>query len=84
MDLDSLKQAARLVTGAKQTLKAIQAGKAKHVFLARDAEERVLRPLLEISEARNVPVSFVEQMEDLGKACGIKVKAATAAILHED
>ncbi len=84
MDIDCLKRASRFVTGTKQTLKAVQNEKVKHVFVARDAEERVLRPLLEMCAGKNVPVSYVEQMEELGKACGIKVKAATAAILSDE
>jgi large subunit ribosomal protein L7A len=84
MELDSLKQAKSIVTGTKQTLKAVQTGKAKCVFVARDADERVIRPVLDMCEEKNVPVSFSEKMEELGKACGIKVKAATAAIVSED
>ncbi|MBS4021494.1 MAG: ribosomal L7Ae/L30e/S12e/Gadd45 family protein [Dethiobacter sp.] len=84
MELDSLKQAKSIVTGTKQTLKAVQTGKAKRVFVARDADERVLRLVLDMCEEKNVPVSFAEKMEGLGKACGIKVKAATAAIVSED
>lgn len=83
MELDCLKVAGRVVTGMKQTIKAVEAGKAERVFLARDAEERVQRPVLELCTRMSVPVSFVERMEDLGKACGIKVSAATAAILQE-
>jgi len=83
MDLDSLKKA-NYVTGTKQTLKAIQAGKAKHVFVAGDAEERVLRPILVACTENVVPVSSVGTMDDLGRACGIKVKAAAAAALSPE
>jgi large subunit ribosomal protein L7A len=84
MNLDCLKNAQHYVTGAKQTLKAIQSGKASHVFVAADAEERVLRPILESCTERAVPVSSAATMVDLGKACGIKVKAAAAAVLSAD
>ncbi len=81
MDLDALKTADRYVTGTKQTLKAVQAGKASRVFVAGDAEDRVLRPILAACAEKAVPVSRVESMDALGKACGIKVKAAAAAVL---
>lgn len=81
MGLDYLKQSERFVTGSKQTLKAIETGKAERVVIARDAEERILRPILEKCTQHNVPVSYADSMEELGKACGIKVGAAMAAVL---
>jgi len=83
MDLDHLRQSSLVVTGMKQTVKAVQNGRAQQVYLARDADERVQRPVLEACAKMAVPVSFVDYMADLGKACGIKVGAATAAILLE-
>lgn len=84
MDLEKLKQARHAVTGTKQTQKAVDCGKARHVFIARDADERVTRPILEVCEQKVIPVTLVETMDELGKACNIKVSAATAAIVLDD
>ena len=84
MSLESLKQARHMVTGTKQTQKAIECGKARHVFIARDADERVIRPILEACEQKEIPVTMVETMDELGKTCSIKVCAATAAIVLND
>lgn len=81
MDLEVLKQAEQIVTGTKQTLKAVNNGQAQRVYIARDADERVVQPILSACSAHNVPVSYVDTMAELGKACQIKVKAAAAAIL---
>ncbi|HZK25884.1 MAG TPA: ribosomal L7Ae/L30e/S12e/Gadd45 family protein [Oscillospiraceae bacterium] len=84
MDLEVLKQAQQTVTGTKQTIKAVNSGQAENVYLARDADERVVQPIITACSANNVPVSYVESMAELGKACQIKVKAAAAAILRTD
>lgn len=78
-----LKTAKRTV-GAKQTLKAVQGGQAKEVFVARDAEERVVRPILDLCRLNGVRITEVDSMAELGKACSIEVGAAVAAILEND
>lgn len=78
-----LKTAKRTV-GAKQTLKAVQGGQAKEVFVARDAEERVVRPILDLCRLNGVRITEVDSMAELGKACSIEVGAAVAAILEDD
>lgn len=79
--LDALRNARRKAVGVKQTLKAVQSGEAKAVFLAADADEHVLRPLRAALSKRAVQVYEVESMKELGKACKIDVGAAAAAVL---
>lgn len=76
-----LKNASKVV-GAKQTLKALQQQKARTVFIAKDAEQHVLRPILESCTKAGVEVIEVETMAGLGQACGIQVSAAVAAIIE--
>lgn len=81
---ERLRTAKRRIVGTKQTLKAVQAGAAAIVYVAKDAEERVLRPLrAELANSR-CEVVEVESMQLLGRMCGIDVGAAAAAILEED
>lgn len=84
MNLEVLKQAQQIVTGTKQTIKAVNSGQAQNVYIARDADDRVVQPILSACSAYSVPVIYVESMAELGKACQIKVKAAAAAILLTD
>ncbi len=68
------------VVGTKQTIKALENGEAQKVFIAKDAEEKVARPVASLCEESNIEPYYVESMLQLGKLCGIKVKAAVAAI----
>lgn len=83
MPYDRVRSAKKKVTGAKQTIKAIEKGIAKAVFVAGDAEERVIKGVVELGRAHKVPVIEVESMAELGRACGIQVGAASAAIIEE-
>ncbi len=83
MQLERLKAAKQKTVGLKQTLKAVEKGQAKIVFIADDAEQHVTRPLLKLCSEKAVPVEAVASMEELGKACSIEVGAATAAVLQE-
>ncbi len=80
---DRLAGARVKTVGTKQTLKALQKGQAKLVYVARDAEERVVRDLLKLCRDMNVEVVYADSMAKLGQACGIQVGAASAAVLEE-
>lgn len=82
MTLDDLMQAEKRTVGVKQTEKAVTKGTVLKVYVAKDADERVTEKLVELCEEEAVAVVEVETMHELGKACGIHVKAAAAAILN--
>jgi large subunit ribosomal protein L7A len=67
--------------GIKQTTKAVAAGKAKIVFIAKDADTKVTEKLINECKKNTLEVVYVESMKHLGKACGIEIGAAAAAIL---
>ncbi|MBW6462707.1 MAG: ribosomal L7Ae/L30e/S12e/Gadd45 family protein [Bacillota bacterium] len=75
-----IKKAERKVVGTKQTLKALEKGEVSMVIIARDAEDKVIRPVLLLCEANKIELHYVDSMVQLGRMCGIKVKAAVAAI----
>lgn len=81
MSLEALNQAEKKAVGVKQAEKSVVRNNAAQVYIANDADERVTEKLLELCRERNVEVISVESMNELGKACGIHVKAAAAAIL---
>ncbi|MFZ5816938.1 MAG: ribosomal L7Ae/L30e/S12e/Gadd45 family protein [Bacillota bacterium] len=82
MALERLKQARKKSIGTKQTVKAIEKGSAREVFVARDAEEHITRDVVKAAREKGLEVISVESMVALGKACGIEVGAAAAAILE--
>ena len=72
------------MVGAKQLKKAVKAGRAKVVFLAENADPAVTEPLEELCAANHIQITWVHSMAELGKACGIEVGAAAAAIVTPD
>ncbi len=72
---------AQLVVGAKQLKKALLSGRARRVFLAKDADPAVTEPIARLCREARVEASWVPTMTMLGKACGIDVGAAAAATL---
>lgn len=83
MTVELLKQATKRVVGNKQTAKAIQKGTAKTVYIAEDADVRVVQPIIDACSEAQVTIEKVATMQELGKACGIHVGAATAAVLKD-
>jgi large subunit ribosomal protein L7A len=81
MSLERLKTARKKSIGSKQTAKAMEKGSARTVFVAKDAEEHVTREIVKIAQAKGLELVQVDSMMALGKACGIEVGAAVAAIL---
>lgn len=83
MSHEELTMAKHKAVGTRQTIKALERGKAKAIYLAKDAEERIIKNLMELCKANGVEVIHVDTMAQLGKACGIEVGAASAAILAD-
>ncbi|GAB6153018.1 ribosomal L7Ae/L30e/S12e/Gadd45 family protein [Desulfosporosinus burensis] len=80
---ETFKHAKKKTVGLKQTQRALEKGRVKRVFIAKDAEKHVLRPILEWCDNHHVERTEVPTMKELGKACGIEVGTAVAAILEE-
>jgi len=80
MSLEALQNANKVI-GIKQVTKAVNKGFAEAVFLAEDADQRVLQPLKELCGEKNIATVSVATMVELGTACSIEVGAAAAAVL---
>jgi len=83
MSYDKVKQAGKISVGTKQATKAVETGVAAEVFVARDADPRITTKMVNLCKKMNVPVTYVDSMKLLGKACGIEVGAAIAAVVNE-
>jgi large subunit ribosomal protein L7A len=79
--LEHLRSAEHRTVGTNQTAKAIRRGRAQLVFVAADADRRVLEEVLAAVRDAGLIVIEVPSMRDLGRACGIAVGAAAAALL---
>lgn len=80
---ETLKKTTHKTIGVKQTQRALEKGLVKKVYVAQDAETHVTRSVVELCRTHGVQIIEVPTMAELGKACGIEVGAAVAAILAE-
>lgn len=71
------------VVGLKQTKKALEAGIAKIVFIARDADAHVVLPVEKLCEVKHTEVIYVNNMKELAKACHVDVPTAVATIVKD-
>ena len=69
--------------GIKQSLKTIRNGEAKALYIASDADTKLVEPVVNLAKENSLEVHYVSTMKDLGKLCGIDVGAATAVLLKE-
>lgn len=71
------------IVGTKQTLKALESGRAEVVYIAKDAETNVTNPVLERCKSLGIEIVYIDTMAELGRACGIDVGAAVACVLKK-
>ena len=72
---DSLK-----VVGTRRLLRAIGAGEISVAYIARDADLYILRQVRQACNEACVRMIEVETMKELGQACGVEVKTASAGL----
>ncbi|MGZ0084165.1 50S ribosomal protein L7ae-like protein [Caldibacillus thermoamylovorans] len=82
MSYEKVLQAGKIVIGTKQTIRALKEGKAVEVIVATDADLPIIEQVTTAATEANVPVTKVDSMKKLGKACKIQVGAAAVAILR--
>jgi len=74
--------AAKRTVGLNQTKKAVNGGKAKKVYAAKDADELFLLQIKRLCETKSVPIDEDATMSELGTACNIDVDCAVCAIIE--
>ena len=73
MSYEKVLQAKSIIIGTKQTVRAIKTGNVNEVIIAIDADPRLTSEIVELANEINVPVTYVDSMQKLGKVCGINV-----------
>ena len=71
------------VIGIKQCLKFIKLGKGKVLYVANDADARLILPLIELAEKENIKIVEISTMKELGLMSGIEVKSAATLIIEK-
>ena len=72
------------VVGTKQTMKALQQELVVELYVAQDAHNQQIQPLIILAEESQIPVVYISSMQELGKACDVEVRTATAALIVND
>ncbi|MBQ4551491.1 MAG: ribosomal L7Ae/L30e/S12e/Gadd45 family protein [Clostridia bacterium] len=78
--MQGLSQGERIVAGTRQALREISQGRAKRVYIALDAQERILSEARAAAEKAGVPVEEISDMAALGRRCRIQVPCAVAVL----
>jgi large subunit ribosomal protein L7A len=71
------------VIGVKQSTKSLKNELGKTLYVAKDAEEQLTRPVIDLAATMGIEIIYVNTMKELGKLCGIDVGAAVTLILKE-
>jgi large subunit ribosomal protein L7A len=75
-----LKQNSKVI-GMKQTLRALEREQATVLYVAKDAQSKVTFRALELAKSQELPIVYIDTMEELGSVCDVEVKTATAALI---
>ncbi len=79
--LEVARDTGRIKKGTNEVTKAIERGSALLVLIAEDVQpEEVVMHLPELANERDIPYVFVGQQDQLGRASGLEVGSAAAAI----
>ena len=79
--MENLKSTPKVV-GMKQVLRGLKDGSLKSVYVANDADTFLYQRVVRAAEAANIPVTRVASKQELGKASGVEVAAATVGLLR--
>lgn len=77
--IEKLKNASKVV-GTRRLIRAIRAGEIAEAYIARDADLYIMRQVRAACNEANVRIVEVDSMVQLGQACGVEVKTASAGI----
>lgn len=69
------------VVGLKQSKKAIESGRARLVYISKDAEGHITAPVERMCRERGIKVVYAESMKELAKACRVDVPTAVAVLV---
>ncbi|MGN1019765.1 MAG: ribosomal L7Ae/L30e/S12e/Gadd45 family protein [Aristaeellaceae bacterium] len=78
--MEDLINAASKAVGTRQVLRGLKAGTLSRVYVANDADTYLFQQVVRAAESAGVPAVRVPSMKELGRALGLEVACAAAAI----
>jgi len=82
--LEKARETGKIKKGTNETTKAVERGLAKLVYIAMDVDPpEIVAHLPLLCEEKNIPYIYIRSKSDIGKAVGIEVNCASAAVIDE-
>lgn len=80
--LESARSSGKIRKGTNESTKAIEKSAAKIVYIAEDVEpEEIVMHIPALCDEKKIPYVFVSTKQELGRAAGVDVPMAAAAIV---
>lgn len=73
----------RMVCGTRQSERALLSGAASRLYVAKDADPKVVRRVIDLAREAGIEIVYVDTMEELGRTCRLRVGCAAACLLKE-
>ena len=70
------------VIGIKQCTKLIKKNEGKVLYVAKDANAKLILPIIQLAKEKNIKIVEVSTMKELGKIGGIDVKSSAILTLE--
>jgi len=82
--VEKARESGRVKKGTNEVTKSVERGEAKLVIMAMDVSpEEILAHMPYLCEEKGITYAYVPSKEELGRAAGLEVAAASVAILEE-
>lgn len=70
------------VIGIKQCTKLLKSNEGKVLYVAKDANAKLILPIIQLAKEKNIKIVEVSTMKELGKIGGIDVKSSAILTLE--
>lgn len=70
------------VIGIKQCTKSLKSGEGRVLYVAKDANAKLISPIIQLAKEKNIDIVEITTMKELGKISGIDVKSSAVLTLE--
>ena len=70
------------VIGIKQCTKLLKSDEGKVLYVAKDANAKLISPIIQLAQEKNIEIVEVSTMKELGKIGGIDVNSSAILTLE--
>ena len=66
----------------KQCTKLLKSNEGKVLYVAKDANAKLISPIIQLAQEKNIDIVEISTMKELGKISGIDVKSSAVLTLE--